>query len=65
MSEGAMTILIYTGAGLLAVVVILVGALWFANAAKKGNLRFRWRQRRAVSEQPGVGRAPPPRRESG
>lgn len=63
MSEGAVTILIYTGAGLLAVVAIFLGALWFANAAKKGNLRFRWAQRRRVTE--GTERDPQPRHESG
>jgi hypothetical protein len=68
-SDGALTILLYTGAGLVAVAVILVGALWFANAAKKGNLRFRWWQRRTVREQsgarPGTARAPRQRHESG
>lgn len=57
MSDSAATILIYTGAGLVAVVIILAGALWFANSAKKGNLRFRGRQRREVSQRGDADRA--------
>ena len=38
-------------------VIILAGALWFANSAKKGNLRFRGRQRREVSQRGDADRA--------
>jgi hypothetical protein len=61
-SDSAMTILLYTGGGLVVVVLIFLGALWFANSAKKGNMRFKWAQRRAVAERSGAGRGP--RRES-
>jgi hypothetical protein len=48
-SDSALTILIYTGLGLVVVVVVFLGALWFANAAKRGNLRFKWAQRRQMT----------------
>lgn len=54
MSDSALTILLYTGGGLVAVVAIFLGALWFANAAKKGNLRFKWAQRRVVAQREGT-----------
>ena len=38
---------LYAGGALLIAVAILIGALWFANTAKKGNLRFKWLNRRA------------------
>ena len=47
MSETAVSIAIYAGLGLGVAVLIFAGALWFANAAKKGNLRFKWTQRRS------------------
>lgn len=50
MSDSALTIALYTGGGLLAVVIIFLGALWFANAAKKGSMRFKWAQRRSSTE---------------
>lgn len=48
MSETAVTIAIYSGLGLIIAVVIFAGAFWFANAAKRGNLQFKWRQRRTA-----------------
>lgn len=48
-SDSAVTILIYIGLGLAVVAVIFLGALWFANTAKKGNLRFKWAQRRQMT----------------
>lgn len=50
MSETAVTVAIYTGVGLLLAAAIFAGAFWFANAAKKGNLRFKWAQRRVRKE---------------
>jgi hypothetical protein len=49
MSETAVTIAIYVGLGLLVAVVIFAGALWFANAAKRGNMQFKWRRRRSTA----------------
>jgi hypothetical protein len=45
MPEVVVTIAIYAGLGLLVALVIFAGALWFANAAKRGNMRFKWRRR--------------------
>lgn len=47
MSDTAVSMAVYAGLGLIVAVVIFIGALWFANAAKKGSLRFKWRQRRS------------------
>jgi hypothetical protein len=38
---------LFTGGGLVIVLLIFGGALWFVNRARKGNLRFAWRQKRA------------------
>lgn len=46
MSETAVTILIYAGLGLVVAIAIFAGALWFANRAKRGNLRFKRMQQR-------------------
>lgn len=36
---------LYTGLALLIVLAIFFGAAWFVNAARKGNMRFKWRAR--------------------
>jgi hypothetical protein len=59
-SDNVLTIALYTGGGLLAVVVIFLGALWFANTAKKGNMRFKWRQLRRVQRRSGADPERPP-----
>jgi len=51
MSETAVAIAIYAGLGLLIAVVIFAGALWFANAAKRGNIEFKWRRRRRAAHE--------------
>ena len=51
MSETAVTIAIYAGLGLLVAIVIFAGALWFANAAKRGNMQFKWRRRRSAARE--------------
>lgn len=49
MSDTAVTIMIYAGLGLLVAIVIFAGAFWFANAAKRGNMQFKWRRRRSAA----------------
>jgi hypothetical protein len=49
-----LSFLVYTGLALLIVILIFVGALRFANAAKRGNLRYKWAQR--FQNQKGSGR---------
>jgi len=51
MSETAVAIAIYAGLGVLVAIVILAGALWFANAAKRGNMQFKWRRRKAAARE--------------
>lgn len=50
MSETAVSVAIYAGLGLLVAIVIFAGAFWFANAAKRGNMQFKWRRRAAARE---------------
>ncbi|HEX6993485.1 MAG TPA: hypothetical protein VF339_04985 [Gammaproteobacteria bacterium] len=49
MSESAVAIAIYAGLGLLVAVVIFAGALWLANAARRGNIELKWRRRRRAA----------------
>lgn len=46
MSE-AVSFAVYAGIGVLVAIAILVSPLWFANAAKKGNVRFGRKQHRS------------------
>lgn len=48
MADTAVTFVIYFTVALIVVIAIFLGALRFANAAKKGNLRFGRRQRRSI-----------------
>ena len=45
MSETAVAVALYAGLGLLVALVIFAGALWFANAARRGNMEFKGRRR--------------------
>jgi hypothetical protein len=47
MSDTTVTFMLYTGLGLVVAILIFAGAFWFATAAKKGNVQFKWRQRRS------------------
>lgn len=51
MSETAVSIAIYAGLGLIVALVIFAGALWFANAARRGNMQFKWRRRQSAAQE--------------
>ena len=50
MSDTTIAVAIYAGLGLLIALAIFAGALWFANAARCGNMRLK-RRRRATPEE--------------
>jgi len=58
MSETAVSVAIYAGLGLLVAIAIFAGAFWFANAAKRGNMQFKWRRRRTAAREQQASRPP-------
>jgi len=56
MPDSGFAFAVYVGIGVLVAVAIFAAAFWFANAARKGSMRFARRQRSARNDERDPGR---------